>query len=188
MAVASISISGLGVAVVEAAFAVVVGPVEDRVDALRRVAGSYAASGVVAVAGAGRYKDTIRLLPVQRDRGTDRTGKVVVAIGLRAAGGAAGRTLGEVITAAGLVVNDSDDAGRAGAEGVLSGSIGDPTGGQRRDGGRGKVGTALHLVEGAGVGVVQSASGAVRGDAGRAAGGVDIAGPSSNKGARSNKA
>ena len=42
---------------------------------------------------------------------------------------AAGWSLGEVIAAARLVVNDRDEAGRVGAEGVLGSGIGDAPGG-----------------------------------------------------------
>ena len=93
-----------------------------------------------------------------------------------------------MIVSAGLVVDDRDEAGRAGAEGVLAGGIGDSTGGQRRDGGCGIVGPAFHLVEGAAEGAVQGTSGAVGGDAGRAAGGVDVAGPSGDQRACGNEA
>ena len=146
MAVARIVTAGLGVAVVEAAATVVVGAVEDLVHALRRVACSCAAGGVVAVAGAGRDEDAVRLLTIQRDWCANRAGQVVVAIGFWAAE-AAGRSLGKVITAAGLVVNDRDEAGRAGAEGVLGGGIGNTAGGQWRDVGRSIVGAAFYLVE-----------------------------------------
>jgi hypothetical protein len=51
-----------------------------------------------------------------------------------------------VIIAAGLIVNDRDEAGRAGAEGVLGSGVGDTAGGQRCDVRRGIVGAAFHLV------------------------------------------
>lgn len=70
---------------------------------------------------------------------------------------------------------------RAGAERVLSSSIGHTTGSQRGDYSRGVVGSALHLVERAGICAVQSSSGAVRGDARRAASGVEIARSSGNE-------
>ena len=187
MSVACIATASFGVAIVEAAATVVVGSVKDCVHTLCRVASSRATGGVVAVASAGREEDAVRLLTVQRDWCTSRAGQVVVAIGFRAAE-AAGRSLGEVITAAGLVVNDRNEAGRPSAEGVLGGGIGDTTGGQWRDGGRGTVRAASHLVERTAVGAVQGASGAVRGDAGRAARGVEVAGPSGDKGARGNEA
>jgi hypothetical protein len=66
----------------------------------------------------------------------------------------------------------------------LGGGIGDTAGRQRRNGGRGTVGAAYHLVERASVGTVQGASGAVRGDAGRAAGGVEVARPRGDRGRR----
>ena len=129
VAAARIVSARFGVAIVEAAATVVVAPVEDRIHALRRVACSDAAGGIVAVASAGRDEDAVRLLTVQRDRCANRAGQVVVAIGIWAVE-AAGRSLGEVITVAGLVVNDGDEASRTGAEGVLGGGIGDTTGGQ----------------------------------------------------------
>ena len=146
VAITRIAIARLGVAVVEAAGIIVVSPVEDRVRALRPVAYSCAAGGVVAVASAGRDEDTVRLLTVQRDRCANRAGQVIVAIRFRTVE-AAGRSLGKVITAAGLVVNDGDEAGRAGAEGVLGSGISNTTGGQRRDVGCGTVGATFHLVE-----------------------------------------
>lgn len=93
-----------------------------------------------------------------------------------------------MIAAARLVVDDGDEARRVGAEGVLGSGIGHTTGRQRRDAGRGTVGAALHLVERSGEGAVQGTSGAVRGDAGRAARGVDVAGSSGDKGACGSKA
>ena len=69
MAVAIIVIIGLRIAVVEATGAVVVCPVEDCVHTLRFVASSYAGSGIVAIADAGRNVNTVRLLTVQCDLG-----------------------------------------------------------------------------------------------------------------------
>jgi hypothetical protein len=186
VAVARIVAVGLGVAIVEATTPIEVGSVEDRVHALRRVTGRAAADGVVPVASAGRDEDAVRLLAVQGDRGASRAGQVVVAIGLRPVE-AAGWCLGEVIAAAGLVVNDGDEAGCAGAEGVLGGGIRNTAGGQRRDVGRGIVGAALHLIERASEGAVQCTSSAVRRDARCAAGGVEVTWSSGHKGARSNK-
>lgn len=187
VAVASIQTVRLGIAIVEAAGAVIVRAVKNRIHALRRVAYGRPANGVVAVAGARRHEDAVRLLAVQRGRRADRAGEVVVAVALGTLE-AAGRRLREVVPAAGLVVDDGDEAGRAGAEGVLRGGVGHAAGGQRRDGGRGIVGAALHLVERAAEGAVQGARGAVRGDAGRAASGVDVAGPGDDEGARGHKA
>ena len=132
---------------------------------------------------AGRDEDAVCLPTVQRDRCANRASQVVVAIEIRAPE-AAGRSLGEVITVARLVINDRDEAGRAGAEGVLGGGIGDTAGRKRRNGGRGTIGAAYHLVERASVGTVQGASGAVRGDAGRAAGGVEVSRPRGDRGRR----
>ena len=186
MAVACIATVCFCVTVVEAAGAVEVGTVEDRVHALGRVACRRAVGGVVAVAAARRHEDAIHLAIVQRDRSTSRAGEVVEPIGFRSAK-TAGWGLGEVITATGLVVNDRDDAGRLGTEAVLGGGVGDTASRQRCNVGRCIVGATLHLVEDAAVTVVQSASGAVRGDARSAAGGVDVAGPSGDKGGRGNK-
>ena len=187
MTVARVATAGLGVAVIEAAATVVVSAVENRVHTFGRIASSCAAGGVVAVAGAGRHEDTVRLLAVQRDRCPNRAGQIIVAIGFWAVE-AAGWSLGEMITTTGLIVNNCDEASRAGAEGVLASGIGDTSGGQWRDGGRGVVGAAFNLVQGAGKGAVQGSSGAVRGDACRTAGGIDVAWSSGDKGARGNKA
>jgi hypothetical protein len=51
-----------------------------------------------------------------------------------------------VITSARLVVNDGDKAGRAGTERILSCSISNTTGRQRRDGGRCSVRAADNLL------------------------------------------
>lgn len=162
-------------------------PVEDSVHALGAVARGYAVGDVVAVACTRGDEDAVRLLAVQGNGRADRAGQVVVAVGFRTIK-AAGRGLREVVTPAGLVVDDGDETGRIGAEGVLGGGVGDATGGQRRDGGLGAVGGALHLVERAGVGAVQGAGGAVGGDAGRASGRVYVTGPGGDEGARGNKA
>src|SRR6185436_5226217 len=90
--VAVVAAVGLGVAVVEAAAAVVVRAVEDRVHALRLVAGGDAVGAVVAVAGAGGYVDAVDLVPVDRGRRRGGVREVV-----RAAGRAAARRLGEVV-------------------------------------------------------------------------------------------
>ena len=187
VAVSRIPTARLGVAVVVAAPTIVVSPVEDRVHALRRVASGGAAGGVVAVAGSGGAEDAVRLLTIQRDRCTGRASQAIVTSGFRAAE-AAGRSLGEVIITAGLIINDRDEAGRAGAEGVLGSGVSNTSSGQRRDVGRGIVGAAFHLIERAAIGAVQCASGAVSGDAWCSARGVDVAGPSDDKGAYRNKA
>ena len=57
----SIGVICLGVAIVEAAGVVVVSPVEDCINTLRVVTRSYAASCIVAVAGAGLDIDAVRL-------------------------------------------------------------------------------------------------------------------------------
>ena len=187
VAVARVRVAGLGVAVVEAAAVIVVRPVDDGVDALRRVALRRPAGGVAAVARAGRDEDAVRPLPVQRDRGARRAGQAVVATGFRAAE-AAGRSLHEVVIAAGLVVYNRDEAGRAGAEVVLGAGISDTAGRQRIDVGRGAVRVASHLVQRAVEAAVQGARGAVRGNAGRPARGIDVAGRGGGQGRRGNKA
>ena len=74
-----------------------------------------------------------------------------------------------------LVVDLGDDAGGAGAEGVLGGGVGRPARAQRVDVVGRAVGGAAHLVERPVVGRVERPGGAVRGHAGRAGGGVDVA-------------
>lgn len=187
MAVAGVAAVGLGVAVVEAAAAVIMCSVEDGVHTLRPIADSCAADGVVAVSCAGRHEDTVGLLAVQCNGSTNCAGQVVIAICLGAVE-ASGGSLGEVVIAAGLVVNDGDKTGCAGAEGVLGGGVGDTTGGQGPDVGRGTVRATLHLVQRAAVATVEGTGGTVCGDTGRAAGGVDVAGPRGDEGACANKA
>ncbi len=72
---------GLRVAVVEAAPLVVVGAVQDGVDALGLVAGGDAVGVVVAVAGAGLDADAVGLLAADGDRGRLRVGQVVPSAG-----------------------------------------------------------------------------------------------------------
>jgi len=163
--VAGIKIVGLGVAIVKAACPVVVGSVENCIHTLSCVASSTARHDIVAVARAGRDEDTVCLLAIQGDWCTNGAGQVVVTIGFWALE-AAGWCLVEMVTTAGLVIDDGDEASRAGTEGVLGRSIRHTTGSQRCDGGCGVVGTTLHLVEDAGVGTIQGASSAVGGNAG----------------------
>lgn len=92
------------------------------------------------------YKDTVRLLPVQRHRRTNCAGEIVVASGLWADGGAAWWGVGEVVTMAGLIIYDGYEACRAGTEAVLGGGISDTASPHRSDFGRAAVGAALHLV------------------------------------------
>lgn len=187
MTVARVGAAGLGVAVVEAAAAVVVGAVEYRVHALRLVVYGRATGIVIAVAGTGRDEDAVRLLAIECDGGPDGTCQVVVAVGLWA-GEASRRSLSEVIAVAGLVVDDGDEACRVGAEGVLSGGIGDATGRQGPDSRRGVVRTTLDLVESAGKGTEKRSSRAVCSNAGRAARGVEVTWPGGHKGASGHEA
>ncbi len=92
-------------------------------------------------------------------------------------GPVAGRRLGEAVVAARLVVQDRDDAGGVGAEGVLGRGVDHPARAQHADVARGAVGGAPDLVERAVEGAVQSAGRAVRRHARGAAGGVDVARP-----------
>lgn len=84
-----------------------------------------------------------------------------------------------MVAPAGLIVDDCDEAGCARAEGILCGSIGDTTSRHRSNVEGCTIRGALHLVEGTTVGIIQGTSGAVSGDTGSAAGGVDVAGASS---------
>ncbi|KAE8556379.1 hypothetical protein EYB25_001080 [Talaromyces marneffei] len=100
-----------------------------------------------------------------------------------------GRSLGKMITAARLVVDYRDEAGRVGAKGILGGRIGDSTSRKRRDVGCSTIRSTFNLIERAIVGSIKGTSGAVRGNAGCSAGGVDVARPScGDKGTRGNKA
>lgn len=124
LAVACVPVVPLGVSVVEAAARVVVRAVEHGVYALRLVLGRRAHGRVVAVAVVGRDEDAVCLFVAERHRGANGAGEGIVAPCFRAARGAAGRSLGEVVVAAGLVVDDGDDAGCAGAERVLVAGVG----------------------------------------------------------------
>src|SRR6185312_12283248 len=91
-AVAIVVVVRLGIAVVEAAAAVVVLAVEHGVLGLGIVAGGDAVGGVVAVAGARDDRDAVGLVAVEGGRGGVGHGELVRA-GLRAAG----RGVGEVV-------------------------------------------------------------------------------------------
>ncbi len=92
-----------------------------------------------------------------------------------------------MVTPAGLVIDDRDEASRTGAKGVLGGGISNSTGGKRRDGGGGVVRAALHLVKRTGIGIEKGTGGAIGGNAGRSSGGVEIARPCGYKGACKHK-
>ena len=168
-AVAVVVAVGLGVAVVEAAAAVVVGAVEDGVHALGVVAGGDAVGVVVAVAGAGGDVDAVGLVAADGGGGGGGVGEVVGA-----ACGAAGRGLGEVVAAAGLVVDHGDHADGAGAERVLRGGVGVPARAEHADVLGGVVRGAPDLVQRAVVRGVQRAGRAVRGHTRRTTAGVDV--------------
>src|SRR3954453_7073708 len=80
-AVAVVAAVAFGVAVVEAAAAVVVGAVEDGVHAFGGVAGGDPVGVVVAVAGAGRDVDAVGLVAADRGGSGGGVGEVVVAAG-----------------------------------------------------------------------------------------------------------
>ncbi len=94
----------------------------------------------------------------------------------------AARRLRQVVVVAGLVVDLRNPAVRVRAERVLRGRVGVPARLAVRarlhdaDVARGEVGLAQHLVERAVVGCQQRARRAVRGHAGIAGGGIDVAG------------
>lgn len=150
---AGVGAAGFGIAVVKAAGVVVVRAVQDGVHAFGLVAGGGARGFVVAVTRAGGHEDSVGLLAVQGDGGADGAGQVVVAVGVWAVEAAWG-CLGQVVAVARLIVDDGDQAGGVGAEGVLRGGIGDAAGCERGDGGGGIIGAALELVEGAAEGAV----------------------------------
>src|SRR5581483_11400534 len=147
-AVAVVAAVGLGVAVVEAAAAVVVRAVEDGVLALGVVTGRRAGRGVVPVAGARRDVDPVGLVAVERGRRGGRVGQVV-----RAGRGAARRGLSQVVVVPGLVVDYGDHAAGAGAERVLRRGVGVSV--DHADVARAVVRRAAHLVQRAGVRGVQ---------------------------------
>ena len=169
-AVAVVVAVRLGVAVVEAAAAVVVRAVEDRVHALGVVPGGDAVGVVVAVAGAGRHEDAVGLVTSHRGGRGGRVGEVVGA-----ARGTAAGCLGEVVAAARLVVDDRDQAGRARAERVLGGGVGVPARLQDTDVPGRVVRGAPNLVERSVVRGIQRPRRAVRRHAGGVAGRVDVA-------------
>src|ERR1017187_7764453 len=75
-----------GVSLVEAAAAVVVRAIEDRVLALRVIPGGDVPGAVIAVAVAGRDVDAVRLMAADRDGRGGGVGKPVRAAGRAAAG------------------------------------------------------------------------------------------------------
>ena len=166
---AVVVVVGLGVAVVEAAAVVGVRAVEDRVLALRRVAGRDVPGAVIAVAVARGDVDAVDLRAV--DHGGRRRR---VREGVRAAGRAARGRVGEVVAVARLVVDLGDDTSRARAEGVLRRRVGDAARADRADVQCGVVRGAPDLVEVAAVGGVERPGGAVRGHARGARRGVDV--------------
>lgn len=108
MAIAVVKTVGLSVAVIEAAPVVVVSTIHHSIHALRLVAGSSASDIVVAVTCVRRDEYSVCLLSVQLDGCTDGTGQIVVSTFFRASGSATRRSLCEVITAAGLIIDDAN--------------------------------------------------------------------------------
>ncbi|KAI6758277.1 hypothetical protein HG530_010517 [Fusarium avenaceum] len=120
--VACVFAVGLGIAVVEAAATVVVSSIENSVHTLWLISRSRPTDLVVAVSSSGRDENTVCLLPVQGDWCTIGTGKVVIAICLRAIE-TTRRSLCQMVIPTGLVIDDSDKTGGAAAERVLSRGI-----------------------------------------------------------------
>ena len=98
--------------------------------ALRSVSCRYRIRLILPVTHFWRDEHPVRFLAVESNGCADGTCQAVVAISFWALSGTTRWGLGEVITATRLVVDDGDQAGRAGAEGVLGSGIGDTTGGQ----------------------------------------------------------
>jgi hypothetical protein len=172
-AVAIVAAVDLGIAVVEAATAVVVLTIDDPVHTLGLVVDRDAVGVVVAETHAGLDENAVRLVSADGDRRHVRDREVVEAAHGRAAESAPGR-LGQVIVLGRLVVERRDQAGRAGAEPVLRGRVGIPAPFQDTDVPDRVVREPPDLVERAMIGGVQRAGGAVGGDAGSSAGGVDV--------------
>ena len=116
-----------------------------RTHALRRVSCSRTADGVISVTRARRNAHTICLLAIQRNWSTNRAGQVVVSISLRATK-ATGRGLCEMVSFAGLVIDNRDEASRAGTKGILRCSVGNAASGQWGNVSSSAVRSALHLV------------------------------------------
>ncbi len=170
MAVAGVVGAGLRVAVVEAAAVVDVRAAGHHVHAFGVGAERDAVGGVVAVAVAAGDVQAVHRVAVQHHG--QRVGLGAVVERRRAAAALDG----EVVVARGLVVQDRDQAGGAGAERVLLRGVGEAALADRLDVGDGIVRLPLHLVEPAGVAAEQGARGAVGRHAGRAAVGVEVAG------------
>lgn len=151
--------------------------IEDAVHALGLVAGGDTGGIVVAVPDALVHKDTVRTLAIQSNRRAIRGRELVDVARLRALGTTAGAFFARQVVGIGrLVVDDGDDAGCIGAEGVLDVDIGYAAGRGRRDVCSGVVGATLDLVEWTGVRLVHGACGAVCGDARSATISVDVTG------------
>lgn len=199
VAVARVVAVQLGVSIVEAAHAVVMRAVEDgiptgpppsapRLPATRRrpfapAEGDLHALGlvarredriVVAIARPRRDEHAVRRRVLHLHRRARGAGKVVEAVLLRTAEASRGRLV-QVGAVAGLVVDDGDQARRLLAELVLLGRVGDAARRRGPDARRAPVRGASDLVQGAGEAVEEGARRAVRGDARRLAGGVDVA-------------
>src|SRR5262249_15595772 len=148
-----------------------VGAFGDHVHALGLAAGGDAVGGVVAVAVAGGDVHAVDLVPAGRHR---QRGGVGALVGGRVGGAPGGD--GAVGVVGGVVGDAHDGAVRAGAEGVVRGRVGVAAGAEHADVRRRPVGPAFDLVQRAVVGAEQGTGGAVGGNAGRAAAGVDVTG------------
>ena len=179
-AVAIVAAVGFGVAVVEAAAAVVVVAVNDPILPLRLIIHCGAMRIVPPEAHARCDKDAVNFVAHDRNRRPVGDGDVVKPAHGRAAESAV-RRLNEVVAMAGLVVDPGDPAIRVGAEGVLRRRVG--VSARVRRGGlddadvQGLAVRLTHdLVERAIVGRIQRARGTVRGHAGITGSGVDVTG------------
>ena len=162
------------VAVVKAAAAVKMFPVDDIVDPFRFVIDRQAAGVVAAVAHSGHNIDAIDFLPVQQGGGHVGDGTGVETAFVRPLEGSR-RSWQQVVAQPGLVVNHGNIANRVCAEGVLRRSIGDAVL-LRENVERRSVTLTDHLIERTVVLGVEKSGSTVCGDTGRAAFPVDVAG------------
>jgi hypothetical protein len=131
----------------------------DHVRTLSRTAGRDGGGGVVPVADAGLDGQAVDLVAPAT------TGRAVAIAAWSAAPLPPAPLDLQVVAVTGLVEQFGDEAGGAGAEGVLRGGVRGSARGQRVDVLGAGVGQPLDLVERAVVGGVESADRAVRGDA-----------------------
>ena len=165
---------GRGIAVVEAAAAVVMVSVDDIVHPLRLVVHGETAGVVAAVAHAGHDIGSVDLLPAEEGGGHVGDGAGVETALVRSLERSRRRRQ-QVIAHPGLVVNHRDVAHGAFAKGVLRRGIGDTVLSgidvQRRT-----VAFADHLIQRAAVLGIEQARSTMGGDARRAAFPINVAG------------